>query len=1091
MRVPTTVSIPVRALFLWLAVFAFGATISLSAAADRVVVRGGIHENFGRLVFDWTKKVGFRASVANKVLSIRFDRTIDPNFGNIAEDLDTHITGARLAADKRTVLVSLKKNYEVRTSTVGNRVVIDLLNEKTAARDGTPETSSAGSNAGGKEPSSASPGGQDTGQAASGNAQGGILPVRTGHHENYGRLVFGWPRKVGFEVQRQGQNVTIRFESPARLDIARLRHELPRQISAANLHPSDKGLELGLVVPPDAQLRYFHNNTDVVFDVVTKREDVVVRRMARRPPETARSEPDRNRKKKARPPVYPFVSVDANQHGRDTVLKFNWREPVSATVFRRGSSLWIHFDRPARLDMGPLQAVGNSRLRDAEQTHLKDSVHLRLPVSDNVRTEVRRAGTVWVVELGPGRKRAVRNIPLSIRQARGGGTELLIKTDSPGAVSVIRDEAVGDAFYAVPVPHDGRGIGRFRLFPDFELLQSAQGVAIRPLNDSLRVTTVPAGVLVSKPGGLNLSPAAAATIRRNPGPVDRKLLDFAAWRRGPVSDYQKIEHELVDYIVHPNGRRRNAARLGLARFYAAYGMGAEAIGVINILLKDRHELLGDPRVRALRGIANYLMGHYAEADADLSHPSLAGIRELYPWRAGIAAARGDWAGAYRLFVDTDVIIATLPSEFAVKLGLLAAEAALSVKEKEIAEARLHALESLPAADGQLDQLAYLNGHLYKLKGETARALADWDRVATSGVRPSRAKAAFARINTLLESGAIKVPEAIDKLEKLQFAWRNSVFEFDLLSKLGDLYAQRRNLRSALVTLRRAVTLFKNIKGSQGLTKKMRDLFRKFYLDGEADQLQPVVALGLYNEFRELTPPGEDGDRMIRGLAERLIKVDLLEDAAKLLDHQVRFRLKGVQRARTGARLAEILLLDAKPQDALTALSASDAKELPAPLSEKRRHLEAAALMDSHRYDEALSNIAEDFTAPFDRLRAQIYWRAGKWRKASRVLARLTGNLDPDNLTDRDAEMLLRRAIALGLASDFDGMEFLRERFGSAMEKSKEAASFKAVAGGKLLKPRDFAALARRAGELDTFGAFMNTLNGKSAKSAAEQTATLN
>ena len=148
-------------------------------------------------------------------------------------------------------------------------------------------------------------------------------------------------------------------------------------------------------------------------------------------------------------------------------------------------------------------------------------------------------------------------------------------------------------------------------------------------------------------------------------------------------------------------------------------------------------------------------------------------------------------------------------------------------------------------------------------------------------------------------------------------------------------------------------------------------------------------------------------------------------------------------------------------------------------------------MDSNRYEEALSNIAEDFTEEFDMLRAQIFWRSGNWPKASRVLARLTGDLDAKKLTDRDAELLLRRAVALGLASDRAGMKFLRDRFGAAMEKSKQAAAFKAVAGGKLLKATDFSMLARRAAELDTFRAFMKSLSRKPAKAKPGQTAALN
>ena len=75
---------------------------------------------------------------------------------------------------------------------------------------------------------------------------------------------------------------------------------------------------------------------------------------------------------------------------------------------------------------------------------------------------------------------------------------------------------------------------------------------------------------------------------------------------------------------------------------------------------------------------------------------------------------------------------------------------------------------------------------------------------------------------------------IERLEQLRFAWRNDVFEFDLLHRLGRLYAENKDLRGALVTLRQAVTYFKDIKAAQTLTQEMRELFRKFYTDGDAD-----------------------------------------------------------------------------------------------------------------------------------------------------------------------------------------------------------------------------------------------------------------
>ena len=143
-----------------------------------------------------------------------------------------------------------------------------------------------------------------------------------------------------------------------------------------------------------------------------------------------------------------------------------------------------------------------------------------------------------------------------------------------------------------------------------------------------------------------------------------------------------------------------------------------------------------------------------------------------------------------------------------------------------------------------------------------------------------------------------------------------------------------------------------------------------------------------------------------------------------------------------------------------------------------------ALNDAGRSIEALDVIAEDYTDRSDLLRAEIYWRARDWYKASRILALISSNYDPSALKGDEVEVLLRRAVALGLAGDAKGMEFLRHRFGAAMEKSPRAAAFKAVAGGVANDNMDFATLARQAAELDTFRGFLDSLNRKPSAALA-------
>lgn len=355
-----------RGIFLGVLLFAFGSQSAVMAAtgAERVSVRAGLHANFGRMVFDWTIKVGHSVSVKGRTLTIRFDTPVEPVLDSARRVLGPYIAGIKRGRDARVVLVALKDDFKVRSSVVGNHVVVDLLKsgnsarikpKKSAAKKARPARtrktqpptqlgprSLARRTAPAKsvKPPAATKAAVAAKQKEAGS---GLLSVRTGHHKEYGRLVFGWPRKIGFNVERQGQAVTIQFNAPANIDIGALRRQLPSQINAALTRPNTGGLEIGLIVPQEAQLRYFHNNNDVVFDVVTGKK-AKAKSAAKKSKKAVASASKRSRskkrtRKKKKPPTLPFVSVDASSQGKDMRLKFNWRKPVKAAAFRRDSSL--------------------------------------------------------------------------------------------------------------------------------------------------------------------------------------------------------------------------------------------------------------------------------------------------------------------------------------------------------------------------------------------------------------------------------------------------------------------------------------------------------------------------------------------------------------------------------------------------------------------------------------------------------------------------------------------------------------------------------------------------------------------------------
>jgi hypothetical protein len=175
-------------------------------------------------------------------------------------------------------------------------------------------------------------------------------------------------------------------------------------------------------------------------------------------------------------------------------------------------------------------------------------------------------------------------------------------------------------------------------------------------------------------------------------------------------------------------------------------------------------------------------------------------------------------------------------------------------------------------------------------------------------------------------------------------------------------------------MRQSVKYFKPSDRTRAVAERMDAVFRNLFLDGGADTLPPVQALGLYYDFRDLTPMGADGDAMIRKLVERLVSVDLLDRAASLLEHQVKYRLEGIPQAAVAARLAMIHLMNAAPDKAIGVLRATRQQTLPDDIRRERNQVEARALLDLGQADEAEVVLEGDRSPAAQMLRADVYWK---------------------------------------------------------------------------------------------------------------------
>jgi hypothetical protein len=242
----------------------------------------------------------------------------------------------------------------------------------------------------------------------------------------------------------------------------------------------------------------------------------------------------------------------------------------------------------------------------------------------------------------------------------------------------------------------------------------------------------------------------------------------------------------------------------------------------------------------------------------------------------------------------------------------------------------------------------------------------------------------------------------------------------------------------------------------------------------------VEALGLFYDFRRLTPPGQRGDEMIRRLAERLIAMDLLTQASELLQHQIDKRLQGAARAQVAARLATVYLMNRKPEQALQALRATRMSDLSDDLRQRRLLLEARALSETGRHELALEIIEDMHGREVDRLRADIHLGARHWRQAAEQIEGLYGERwrDARALSTSERSDMLRAAIGYALAEDMIGLDRFRQKYGPRMAESPDRRIFEVLTAPLSARGEEFAEIAKSASSVDTLGAFLRDLRAR-------------
>ena len=369
----------------------------------------------------------------------------------------------------------------------------------------------------------------------------------------------------------------------------------------------------------------------------------------------------------------------------------------------------------------------------------------------------------------------------------------------------------------------------------------------------------------------------------------------------------------------------------------------------------------------------------------------------------------------------------------------------------------------------------LQGRISEGENRITEALDTYGQVIAADIRPTRAEAVYRTLLLLDRAKRVDLAKATETLSAEIMLWRGNALEADMQKLLAELYFRHKDYRLGFETVKEAVAYYPENRSINALLAQAQDVFSDLYLNGRADELEPIDALSLYYDFRHLTPPGNRGDEMIRNLARRLVKVDLLTQAADLLEYQIDSRLKGVAQAQIAADLAVIRIAARDPEAALRILNRTRLADLSPQLERQRRILEARALIDAGRQEIAIDLLSRVTGKDADLLRVDGYWKSKNYTAASELLEMMLSPGQNNAPLETSQRMnVIKAAVGFALAGDKLALSRVRSKFSEQMAQTPEWAMFDFVTGDVTPTSIEFRKVAREISGLDSLNAFLES-----------------
>ncbi len=747
-------------------------------------------------------------------------------------------------------------------------------------------------------------------------------------------------------------------------------------------------------------------------------------------------------------PNKPSLLVSTSKKGDDTTIIFPFPGRVAAATFRYHNTIWLVFSAYHRI---PTELLGSSMpkgVKKIEQLPSEERTILLIHTDGSFYPDTTRGDRDyhWRVTLLKNERYPDNLIPLQYR-TNTRSPDILFPILQYSAPARLIDPASQNELLVAPMYIKDHGNYPERRWPQATALSSNQGIAIVTHADGTRLRAIRNGLTLTTRGGISLSEGLPEiTIERYDVLKSTKeaLFPYDKWKIDEKQNVYTTLAQLQNQLVTSEDQDTYIIKVRMAQHMMAEGLYHEALSLLNQLEEEAPDFFKEYNLGLIRAGAHFMAGRFQEAAIDFANPDVPEGPEIQYWKRIVNLAQTGRNVPITFNTFERVFAKLYPPEMRRRLFLMAADHYINREEFNQALGALDGMNKADLIGTSIGEVDYLLGKIAASKGQLEAAKEIWENILyETDDRYVRSRSQFGLTTMLFENGAITVQQAIDRLEPVRVMWRNDQFEINLLTFMAKLYVRNEEYAQALRTWREIVVNYPEDPVALESAQNMARLYQNLFLKNGADKLKPLEALSVFYEFRDLSPIGRKGDMMVQNLADILTRVDLLDRAAALLSHQIRFRLEGKDRSMVGARLALIHLLNRKPREALAVLKVTGFGGNSETLQRQRDHLTAKALMDTGEYDRAIRILAPDKSQEGIGLTLQAYWEQKDWLNVIDSAEELLSTRESLNepLTPEEGAYLIKLAVAYLFEDDMTQLGYLRQYFLPLMKENPNLKTF--------------------------------------------------